>query len=72
MVWPAAPALRGITMQLVHAGLRREGVPSTTRPVCVGELPRFGSAVLMNSITPPSLLAMVLRCYESNQGRPVG
>jgi branched-subunit amino acid aminotransferase/4-amino-4-deoxychorismate lyase len=86
IVWPAAPALRGITMQLVQAGLRREGVPSTTRAVHLEDLPGFRSAVLMNSITPgrpvvgidgvvlahdPSLLATLLRCYRSNQGQPV-
>jgi 4-amino-4-deoxychorismate lyase len=87
IVWPAAPALQGVTWQLVQAGLRREGVPSATRPVHVDDLPAFRSAVLMNSIIPgrpivgvdgqvfehdPTLLTMLLRCYESNEGQPVG
>jgi branched-subunit amino acid aminotransferase/4-amino-4-deoxychorismate lyase len=86
VVWPAAPALRGITMQLVQAGLRREGVPSATRPIHKDDLPGFGSAVLMNSIVAGrpvvgidgadlpddgDLLATVRRCYETDEGQPL-
>jgi branched-subunit amino acid aminotransferase/4-amino-4-deoxychorismate lyase len=86
VVWPAAPALRGITMQLVQAGLRREGMPSTTRPVHVDELSRFRSAVLMNSIVPgrplaaidgvelpgdTELLDVVRRAYLGSQEQPL-
>jgi branched-subunit amino acid aminotransferase/4-amino-4-deoxychorismate lyase len=86
VVWPATPALRGITMQLVQAGLRREGVASVTRPVHRDELAGFRSAVLMNSIVPgqsivgvdevdlpedPELLALVRRCYERHEEQPL-
>jgi branched-subunit amino acid aminotransferase/4-amino-4-deoxychorismate lyase len=86
IVWPAAPALRGITMQLMQAGLRREGVAWVTRPVHLQDLPRFRSAVLVNSITPgqpvvgidnvpleadPSLLAVLQRAYLRNQAQPI-
>jgi branched-subunit amino acid aminotransferase/4-amino-4-deoxychorismate lyase len=85
VVWPAAPALRGITMQLVQAGLRRDGVPSATRPIHKDDLPGFGSAVLMNSIVAGrpvvgidgaslpddgDLLATVRRCYRLLAGVP--
>ena len=86
IVWPAAPALRGITMQLVQAGLARAGVPSAARPVHRHDLPRFRSAVLMNSIVPgrpvvgidgvelaedEKLLAVVRHAYEDNEPQPL-
>jgi branched-subunit amino acid aminotransferase/4-amino-4-deoxychorismate lyase len=86
VVWPSAPALRGITMQLVQAGLDRAGVPSATRPVHRDHLPTFRSAVLMNSIVPGQpvvavdgvelpedreLLATVRQAYESHPGQPL-
>jgi branched-subunit amino acid aminotransferase/4-amino-4-deoxychorismate lyase len=86
VVWPAAPALCGITMQLVQTGLRREGVPSATRPIHKEDVPGFRSAVLMNSIVAGrpvvgidgagfpdggDLLATVRRCYETNEGQPL-
>jgi branched-subunit amino acid aminotransferase/4-amino-4-deoxychorismate lyase len=82
VVWPNAPALRGITMQLVQAGLRAHGVPSSVRPVHLSELATFQAAVLMNSIVPgqpiagidgvsferSSALAQVVReAYEANE-----
>ena len=82
VVWPDAPALRGITMQLVQAGLRAHGMPSSVRPVHVSELATFQAAVLMNSIVPgrpiaaidgvsfgrSSALAQVVReAYEGNE-----
>jgi branched-subunit amino acid aminotransferase/4-amino-4-deoxychorismate lyase len=73
-------------MQLMQAGLRREGVAWVTRPVHLQDLPRFRSAVLVNSITPgqpvvgidnvpleadPSLLAVLQRAYLRNQAQPI-
>jgi branched-subunit amino acid aminotransferase/4-amino-4-deoxychorismate lyase len=87
LVWPAAPALRGITMQLVQAGLGDEGVASRTRPVHRDELAGFTAAVLMNSVVPgrpiravdrvelpdgPALAGLVRRCYERDHGQPIG
>jgi branched-subunit amino acid aminotransferase/4-amino-4-deoxychorismate lyase len=86
VVWPAAPALRGITMQLVQAGLRRENVPAATRPIHRDDLSGSRSAVLMNSIVPGQpvlgiddaelsgdgeLLATVRRCHETNERQPL-
>ena len=81
IVWPTAPALQGITMQLVQAGLHRQGVAFESRPVHVSQLGEFDSAVLTNSICPgqaivgaddtayaasESLAALFRDCYESN------
>jgi branched-subunit amino acid aminotransferase/4-amino-4-deoxychorismate lyase len=82
VAWPDAPALRGITMQLVQAGLRAHGVPSSVRPVHLSELATFRAAVLLNSVVPgqpiaaidgvsfgqSSVLAQVVReAYEANE-----
>jgi branched-subunit amino acid aminotransferase/4-amino-4-deoxychorismate lyase len=86
IVWPSAPALPGITMQLVQAGLMRQGLPSVTRPVHVDELGGFRAAVLMSSIVPARAIAAIdghtfdedeallhtLRgCHDSNEPEPI-
>lgn len=45
VVWPDAPMLAGITMQLLVAG----GPPSERRPVTVADLPSFAGAFVANS-----------------------
>ena len=87
VVWPDAPALRGITMQLVQVGLRARGVPSSVRPVHVSELATFRAAVLMNSVVPgqpiaaidgiafdsdAALTRMVRDAYERNEAQVLG
>lgn len=49
VVWPSAPALPGITLQLLDAGLRDQGVESVTRPVLCDQLSGFRSAFMLNS-----------------------
>lgn len=49
VTWPGAPALPGITRQLVDAGLRELGIPTTTHPVHLGDLAGFNSAFILNS-----------------------
>lgn len=49
IVWPQAPQLRGISMQVLQQGLEVCGVASTTRPVALDELPRFRGAFFTNS-----------------------
>jgi branched-subunit amino acid aminotransferase/4-amino-4-deoxychorismate lyase len=86
IVWPSAPALPGITMQLVQAGLVRHRIPSVTRPVHITELGGFRAAVLMNSIVPAraivaiddhgygedaALLGTLRGCHDSNEPEPV-
>lgn len=46
VVWPAAPMLQGITMQLVRAGLAR---PQQDRPVRLADLGSFTSVFVTNS-----------------------
>ena len=49
IVWPQAPMLRGISMQLLQEGLRRDGVPTLVRRVERGGLAGFRSAFFTNS-----------------------
>ncbi|MEV0595446.1 aminotransferase class IV [Nonomuraea cavernae] len=46
IVWPDAPMLRGVTMQLIERG----GLPCVRRPLTVADLPAHGVAFLANSI----------------------
>lgn len=48
-VWPDAPALPGISMQLLKAGLVRNGVPSETRRIDLAEVGGFAAAFFTNS-----------------------
>ncbi|MFD3936533.1 aminotransferase class IV [Streptomyces sp. NPDC058611] len=49
VVWPDAPVLPGITMQLLRAALTRDGVPWTTRVLRTADLPLLLSAAAVNS-----------------------
>ena len=49
MVWPAAPALSGITMQLVRDGLAAAGVPSRLEHVRLSGLASFTAAFVTNA-----------------------
>lgn len=49
IVWPQAPMLRGISMQLLQDGLQRDGVPALVRRVEHAELADFRSAFFTNS-----------------------
>ncbi|MFI7451882.1 aminotransferase class IV [Nonomuraea sp. NPDC049714] len=49
VIWPDAPMLRGITMQLMEAELGRAGVPCEHRVLRTGDLPAFGAVFLTNS-----------------------
>ncbi|MFC8719883.1 aminotransferase class IV [Kitasatospora sp. NPDC057198] len=60
VLWPAAPALPGITMQLLRAALPATGVPSTTRPLTTADLPSLPAAAT-NSHCPAQPLAAVDR-----------
>jgi branched-subunit amino acid aminotransferase/4-amino-4-deoxychorismate lyase len=52
VVWPQAPMLAGVAQALVDAGLAAVGFQSETRPVRLGDLPRFDGAFICNSATP--------------------
>lgn len=49
VVWPDAPALRGVTERLLQAGLADAGVPQVVRPVALRELGGFEAAFATNS-----------------------
>jgi branched-subunit amino acid aminotransferase/4-amino-4-deoxychorismate lyase len=50
VIWPSAPVLAGITMQLVAPALAGQGVPSRNDTVRVGDLRSFRSVFLTNSL----------------------
>jgi branched-subunit amino acid aminotransferase/4-amino-4-deoxychorismate lyase len=49
LIWPAAPALDGITMLLLERYLPGQGVPTRRAPVCVSDLPSYVTVVATNS-----------------------
>lgn len=49
VIWPDAPALAGISMQLLQAGLERRGVSTTSRRITRTDVATFRSAFLTNS-----------------------
>ncbi len=86
VVWPAAPALAGIGMQLLRRGLERKGMPWEVRDVGMADLATFRSAFLTNSITvgqpiasiddirfapDATLIALLSECYKTNPWEPV-
>jgi branched-subunit amino acid aminotransferase/4-amino-4-deoxychorismate lyase len=81
IVWPDAPALTGVSMQLLQNGLRERGTATTSRRVTRADIATFRSAFLTNSscaVRPiaaidgvnftvdRSLTALLEQCYESN------
>jgi len=79
VLWPSAPALAGITMQILERALAERGVPSRRDPVRVSDLDSFAGAFVTNShgiapvghvdeLTLPvdtALMAVLTRAYES-------
>lgn len=59
IVWPNAPALSGIAMQLVQLGLAKRGIPSEAREVRIDELKSFRAAFLTNTIQIVQLIARI-------------
>jgi branched-subunit amino acid aminotransferase/4-amino-4-deoxychorismate lyase len=50
VIWPSAPALAGITMQLVTQALAGRGIPSRHDTVRIADLASFRSAFVTNSL----------------------
>jgi branched-subunit amino acid aminotransferase/4-amino-4-deoxychorismate lyase len=79
VLWPDAPALAGITMQILERALAERGVPSRHAPVRVSDLGSFAGAFVTNShgiapvgqvddLTLPVdgvLMSAVTQAYES-------
>ncbi len=49
VVWPSAPALQGITMQLVEPRIGAAGIPTSRRPVHLADLPACSAAFVTNA-----------------------
>ncbi|MBU6199664.1 MAG: aminotransferase class IV family protein [Xanthomonadaceae bacterium] len=62
IVWPDAPQLDGVGMQLLKTGLTNLGASSCVRPVYLSELARFRAAFFTNASTPVRALAAIDDC----------
>ena len=86
VVWPDAPQLAGVSMQLLQAGLSAAGVPSTLQRVALNEAGRFRCAFFTNSSTAVRLIAAIddtelavdreleaslFECHDSNPLQPL-
>jgi branched-subunit amino acid aminotransferase/4-amino-4-deoxychorismate lyase len=59
IVWPDAPHLTGVSMQLLQAGLARHGVQSTMQSVALRDLRRYRAAFFTNSSVPVRMISCV-------------
>jgi branched-subunit amino acid aminotransferase/4-amino-4-deoxychorismate lyase len=59
IIWPAAPALAGITMLILRHGLDRRGIPWEVRKITLRDLPGFHAAFLCNSIAAGQPIAAI-------------
>jgi branched-subunit amino acid aminotransferase/4-amino-4-deoxychorismate lyase len=81
VVWPDAPQLTGVSMQLLQAGLARNGLRSSVERIGIDDVGRFRAAFFTNSSTPvqaiasidavglapdPALIAALTTSYEIN------
>jgi len=81
IVWPDAPQLDGVSMQLLKAGLARAGIGSVVRTVQLAEIGEFRAAFFTNASVPvrpiasidaseystdDALCKQLLRCYEAS------
>jgi branched-subunit amino acid aminotransferase/4-amino-4-deoxychorismate lyase len=85
VIWPDAPALAGITMQLLDRGLTDRGEPARRQRVYLRDVPSSGAAFVTNShgIAPvdriddvsvpaaPQLVKTLVEIYESTPWDPV-
>ncbi len=59
VVWPNAPALHGITQQVITRGLRARGTEVLSRTVTLDEAKGFQAAFVCNSSTPACAIAAI-------------
>jgi len=86
VVWPDAPQLDGVSMQLLKAGLAQAGLPSVVRSVRLEELTEFRAAFFTNASVPVRGIASIdncefsvesgsveelMHCYEANSPQPI-
>lgn len=81
VIWPDAPRLTGVSMQLLREGMARHGLPDTLRPIHLRDIAAYRSAFFSNASVPlrpiagidavefaidAALLEKLRQCYESN------
>jgi branched-subunit amino acid aminotransferase/4-amino-4-deoxychorismate lyase len=86
IVWPDAPQLRGVSMQLLQQGLQERGIATSTRRIELMEVTTFRSAFFTNSgcavrpiasidgmdlIIDAELSALLEACYARNPLQPI-
>jgi branched-subunit amino acid aminotransferase/4-amino-4-deoxychorismate lyase len=86
IVWPDAPALRGVSMQLLQQGLRERAIASDSHRIAHADIGAFRSAFLTNcscAVRPiaeidgarfavdAELNALLEACYASNAPQPI-
>ena len=86
VVWPDAPALRGVSLQLLQRGLRERAVASSTRSVALSNLSSLRGAFFTNTsraVMPiaaiddiafeldASRIALLEECYSANPWQPI-
>jgi branched-subunit amino acid aminotransferase/4-amino-4-deoxychorismate lyase len=86
VIWPDAPQLHGVSLQLLQQGLIRQGASSTTKAIHLSDLPSVRSAFFSNASVPArpiasidevqfrvdeALISQLLRAYESNPGQAI-
>jgi branched-subunit amino acid aminotransferase/4-amino-4-deoxychorismate lyase len=59
IVWPGAPQLHGVSMQLIENGLRERGIGTATRNVPLADVAAFRSAFLTNCGCPVRPVASI-------------
>lgn len=59
VIWPDAPQLTGVSMQLLQAGLTRRGLASSTQRIALGDIGRFHSAFFTNSSTAVRMISVI-------------
>ena len=59
IVWPDAPQLDGVGMQLLKQGLAHAGAPSETRTISLAEIGEFRAAFFTNASVPVRALASI-------------
>jgi branched-subunit amino acid aminotransferase/4-amino-4-deoxychorismate lyase len=86
IVWPQAPQLDGIGMQLLRTGLAKLGIASRCEPIALADLRRYRAAFVTNANTVARPVAcidersfaadnatmqLLQRCHESNLLQPL-
>ncbi|GGR10398.1 hypothetical protein GCM10010168_29790 [Actinoplanes ianthinogenes] len=59
VIWPDAPQLTGITMQVLRLGLKKLGIPDEQRTLTAASLPGMRAAAAANSRCPAQPIATI-------------